>query len=221
MDVLFHPFWSLSVNVGIANITIFGSVMLICLIKGKEEIYKEQNVMFMMFYQYFDNVDIGIILTKQILNFILNIFLNLLRALTILHLTPDFILISFSISRISVIFRVLFMMSSSINIVLETKKYACLALFALQFLTLMFYLEIIELNFCGLNKNTRRNIENRGIDELIGKSLFRDSMDSLIEVSPDYLITTKNHDINISKENTASSNYKGNLIEMKENVNNN
>ena len=206
MDILYYPFWNLAVTIGLVNIIIFGIVILICLIKGKEEIYKEQNGMFMIFYQYFDNVDIGIIITKQILNFILSFFLNLLRVLTILHLTPDYILISFSISRI-------------INIVLETKKFECLALFVIQFITLMFYLEIIELNFCGLNKNTRRNIQNRGEDELNGKSNLRDSSASLIEFSPDYIITTKGQDINITTQNTISNNNKDYSIELTENVN--
>ena len=201
MDILYYPFWSLAVTIGLVNITIFGIVILICLIKGKEEIYKEQNGMFMIFYQYFDNVDIGIIITKQILNFILSFFLNLLRVLTILHLTPEHILISFSISRI-------------INIVLETKKFECLALFVIQFITLMFYLEIIELNFCGLNKNTRRNIQKRGEDELIGKTNLRDSTASLIEFSPDYIITTKGQDINITTQNTISNSYRDYSIEL-------
>ena len=60
--------------------------------------------------------------------------MNLLRTLMILYFTPDFILISFTISRI-------------LDIVIETEAYECLLLFILQFITLMFYLEIFELNF--------------------------------------------------------------------------
>ena len=37
----------------------------------------------------------------------------------------------------------------------------------IQFFFMMIYLEILELNFCGLNKNTKRNIHLRGeIDQL-------------------------------------------------------
>ena len=36
---------------------------------------------------------------------------------------------------------------------MERQVYACLSLFILQFITLMFYLELFELNFLGLNKN--------------------------------------------------------------------
>ena len=137
--------------------------------------------MFVSFYQYFEDVDTGIIITKHILYFIFTFFLNLLRGLTILNLNPDYILISFSISRI-------------INIVMETKEYICLILFPFQFISLMFYLEIFELNFCGLNKNTRRNIEERQIEETLKiGSIFeltdgRESFSSNIEIGDNYTI---------------------------------
>ena len=130
-------------------------MIILCLVKGKEESFKEKNSMFMSFYQYFEDVSLGTIITKHILNFILTCILNFLRVLTNLHLTPDYILISFSISRI-------------INIVIETKRYECLALFPFQFIFLMFYLEIFELTFCGLNKNTKTHIQKR-----VDKEMFR------------------------------------------------
>ena len=201
MDVLFHPFWSLAVTIGVANIIMFGVIIIICLIKGKEEINKEQNLLLMSFYLYFDKVDVRIIITKHILNFVFTFFLNLFRVLTILHLTPDYILISFAISRI-------------INIVIETKKYACLALFAIQFITLMFYLEIIELNFCGLSKNIRRNIHSRGQQELLSRCNTKDSSSSLIELTPDYLLSNESQDINNNNKNDNDNDE--NIIEMKE-----
>ena len=121
---------------------------------------------------------------KKILSFIniiLNFFLNLFRVLTILYFTPDYILISFTVSRI-------------LDIVIESKKYECLALFFLQFITLMFYLEIFEFNFWGLNKNTRRNIQEREKDEMLSQErISRTSSTSEIEVSPDYIVySTRN-----------------------------
>ena len=125
-----------------------------------------------------------------ILNFILNFFLNLLRTLMILYFTPDFILISFTFSRI-------------IDIIIETQQYICIVFFIVQFITLMFYLEIFELNFCGLNKNTRRNIQERGRKEMLlqegSDNLSREStLNEVIEISPDYIIHTNsiNHDEN-------------------------
>ena len=185
MDVLFHSFFGITFTIGIVNLIIFGIVIIICLITGKEESVKEEKFMFISFYQYFEDVDIGIIITKHMLYFILTFFLNFLRGLTILHLNPDYILISFSISRI-------------INIVMETKQYICLILFPFQFISLMFYLEIFELNFCSLNKNTRRNIEERQIEETLKISNInvnddRQSFASDIEIGNYYTISCDNN----------------------------
>ena len=186
MDVQFHPYWAVSLTLGIVNFIIFGSLIIACLHKGKEESFKEKNAMFMSFFAYFDSVSVGTIIVKHILNFILNFVLNLLRSLTILYFTPDYILISFTISRI-------------INIVVERKAYVCLVLFVLQFITLMFYLEIFELNLCGLNKNTKRNIAAREQKEMLLQedyenhpdTVSRSSTFSEIDISPGYFIYNK------------------------------
>ena len=176
MDVLFYPYWSIALIIGITNFFIFGTLLIACLAKGKENSFKEKNQMFIGFYKYFEEVNVGIIIVKHILNIILNFFLNLFRVLTILYFTPDYILISFTVSRI-------------LDIVIESKKYECLALFFLQFITLMFYLEIFEFNFWGLNKNTRRNIQEREKDEMLSQErISRASSTSEIEVSPDYIV---------------------------------
>ena len=181
MDVLFYPYWSLALIIGITNFFIFFTLLIACLAKGKENSFKEKNQMFIGFYKYFEEVNVGIIIVKHILNIILNFFLNLFRVLTILYFTPDYILISFTVSRI-------------LDIVIESKKYECLALFFLQFITLMFYLEIFEFNFWGLNKNTRRNIQEREKDEMLSQErISRTSSTSEIEVSPDYIVySTRN-----------------------------
>ena len=181
MDVLFYPYWSLALIIGITNFFIFSTLLIACLAKGKENSFKEKNQMFIGFYKYFEEVNVGIIIVKHILNIILNFFLNLFRVLTILYFTPDYILISFTVSRI-------------LDIVIESKKYECLALFFLQFITLMFYLEIFEFNFWGLNKNTRRNIQEREKDEMLSQErISRTSSTSEIEVSPDYIVySTRN-----------------------------
>ena len=78
MDVLFHSFWGISFTIGIVNLIILGTIIIICLIKGKEEFVKEQKYMFISFYQYFEEVNKGIIITKHLLYFILTFLLNLL-----------------------------------------------------------------------------------------------------------------------------------------------
>ena len=69
-------------------------------------------------------------------------------------------------------------------------------LFCYEFLFYLIFLEIIELNFCGLNKNIRKNIEKRAISDLKndvrGDSYFdlsedNDDNESINELLPDEL----------------------------------
>ena len=76
--------------------------------------------------------------------------------MNIYYFNPNFVLISFHLPKF-------------IQILIEEDpdKYYCLVFFGLQFISLMIYLEIIELNFCNLNKNTKRNIDYRSFSDLL------------------------------------------------------
>ena len=54
-----------------------------------------------------------------------------------------------------------------------------------QILSLLFYLEILEFNFCNLNYNTKRNIMLREEDEML---LRNDTNTSGIEIDNDVII---------------------------------
>ena len=64
--------------------------------------------------------------------------------------------------------------------------------FAFQILALLFYFEILEFNFCELNKNTAKNI--RMIEESERKS--RLSISSDIELDQQYYLSEKDFNIN-------------------------
>jgi hypothetical protein len=70
------------------------------------------------------------------------------------------------------------------------KKYYSLILFFFQFIGLLIYIEIIELNFCNLNKNTIHKIQLR---EEIDRKMTEDEneegvgSESLVEIG-DYII---------------------------------
>lgn len=100
-------------------------------------------------------------------------------------LTTNHMLISYEISKLSNIL---------LNSTHEYKWYTLIP-FVFQFISLMFFLEVFELNFCDLNKNTRKNIqirENKDMD-------MRDSINSnnYTEIKG-YLIENDN-DINDEK----------------------
>ena len=76
----------------------------------------------------------------------------------------------------------------------------------------MIYLEIIELNFCDLNKNTKRKINLRGIDDLSGDT-GSDSNSALgirnIDIDQNYYIESLENDprensIEMSRSETTS-----------------
>ena len=72
----------------------------------------------------------------------------------------------------------------------------------------MIYLEIIELNFCNLNNNTRRNISLRGLLDISGEN-GRDS--TVIDINKDYFIekleneSQKEDNIEMIRQNTTDS----------------
>ena len=93
-------------------------------------------------------------------------------------------------------------------------KYFSLLLFVFQFLGLLVFLEIIELNFCGLNKNTKKNIEIREIQE--NKYMGENDKDSdvginhnknQIEYSPGYFIEAEMIDVSSEEKNNYNSDY--------------
>ena len=65
-----------------------------------------------------------------------------------------------------------------------------LILFVFQIFCLLIYLEIIELNFLGLNMNTRRNIKERGLTEhFLGDNKDADNdtdIQGIIDINPEY-----------------------------------
>ena len=76
----------------------------------------------------------------------------------------------------------------------------------------MVHLEIIELNFCNLNKYTKKNIDLRGIDDrLIERSDSMSERDS-IDINKDYCIDELKNDYKASemKEKEGNDEIEGN-----------
>ena len=128
------------------------------------------------FYLYYQ-LNGWIIFGKIILVVVIHIILCPLTILTIYYYSPNFILIIFQISTI-------------VYSLIQNPKVSayCIPLYLVQFLALMIHLEILELNFCDLNKYTKRNIELRGLLDSFGEG--RDSTAGLekIDINKDYFI---------------------------------
>ena len=97
--------------------------------------------------------------------------MELFYLLTLESLSPNHMIISYAISKMANI-----LANSQSN-----KKWHSLILFAILFIILLFFLEIFEFNFCNLNKNTKRNIEERSLASMD----MRESISSVNELEID------------------------------------
>lgn len=140
-----YYYWKIMSSFGFTSIIINSIILLYIILTPKKEAPNFVN----NFLEYFDKVSVGIIVSKFFINLILQFIHSIFEILTILYLSPEFILIAQISSKIFFI-----LLNGNDN------KYICIIFFILQFLSLMIYLEILELNFCNLNKDTKRSIRS-------------------------------------------------------------
>jgi len=101
---------------------------------------KSRRSFIVSFYLYFQEVETGYIIGKIIIVLFLNIILCPLSILIVFYFSPAFILIIFQLSAIID------------NLTQKPKESLyCIPLYICQFIALLIHLEILELNFCGLN----------------------------------------------------------------------
>ena len=128
------------------------------------------------FLESFD--DLQFLIPRFFIVMIFQFIYFLLRILTLVYYTPTHLLICLSLSKF-----IVSLIDKGSNL-----KYISIIPFLFQFFSLMVYLEIIELNFCGLNKNTKRNIALREEQDMLLGINNRNTIDEDIETSPGYYI---------------------------------
>ena len=175
MEKLFYPYWTISFTAGI-GLALFATAILIYVLVLKEKanpfIVDPQR-----FYSYFNGNDIGLKVGKIILLYILSVVNTILNILNIYYFSPNYILISFQFSKFVDV-----LINES-----DAKKYFTIIFFVIQLFFLMIYLEILELNFCNLNQNTKKSIDFRSTIEASGEN-GRDSSIGLgvVDINADY-----------------------------------
>ena len=181
MEVLYYPYWNIAFIPGVFMFVLASVLLILALVAPDKENTEMDFVI--IFYKYFRENDAGIIIGKVIIVFILHVIMCPLSILILYYFSPNFILIIFQLSSIT---------KSLIDNPKE--KLYCIIFFIFQIIALMIHLEILELNFCGLNKYTKRNIEERGDDDVTFEG--RDSSVSLnvFDLNKDYYLdnTEKN-----------------------------
>ena len=153
-------------------------------ISSASQLEEVQNNPYIMIVSYFKTVKPHIIIFKFLITYVLYFFFNLCFILSLFYYSPNHLFISTFVSKITAIL---------LNPIYNNKLIVFI-LFILSFFCLLIYLEIIELNFYGLNKNVKRNIGKRANDEVIlSKSLETEMIDiSMDEYEPGYY-TKKNY----------------------------
>ena len=175
MEVLFYQYWNIAFIPGIFLFCLACVLLILCFVAPDKENTEMDFVI--IFYKYFRENDAGIIIGKVIIVFILHVIMCPLSILVIYYFSPNFILIIFQLSSIT---------KSLMNN--SKEKLYCIIFFIFQIIALMIHLEILELNFCGLNKYTKRNIEERSDEDVAFEG--RDSTVSLnvLELNKDYYL---------------------------------
>ena len=168
MEKLYYPYWNIAF---VPGLILFPITLVLFIIQLK--FYNDQNL-----EDYLTNF----IIFKIVLPLIFNVIMTPLTILIVYYFPPDYILI---ITLLESIFRTI-----KVCIKREVFNALFILLHIIQILAMLIYLEIFELNFCGLNKNTRRNIDLRGeIDQSVddGETISEDNntdtgIDSSLEV---------------------------------------
>lgn len=188
MDVFYYSYYKIAFALGLSTFILY--TLAVPMFMLDEEQKKS-------FLDSFNNI--GLLISRFIISIILQFFFALLILLTLAYFSPSHMLICICISKL-----IVSLIGNQSKI-----KYFSIIPFAFQFFCLMVYLEILELNFCGLNINTRRNIEERGEDEMISRSsLSRSStLTDGIEYNKGYFIDV---------EDKNYKNVENNLEENKE-----
>ena len=149
MDVYYYSYYKIAFALGLSMFIMYTLAIPMFILDEDQK---------KAFLDSFNNV--GLLISRFIISIILQFFFALLILLTLAYFTPSHMIICICVSKL-----IVSLIGNQSQI-----KYFSIIPFAFQFFCLMVYLEILELNFCGLNINTRRNIEERGEDEMISRS---------------------------------------------------
>ena len=183
MEKKFVHYWNIGLTLGL-TLTTFATFLLFVVLIDKDK-SDSDTAMIYSFYRSFQEGNIGLIILKQFTIILLNFFLSTFTFLTSFYFEPSFVLISYEFSKFYQVLKD------------HPEKAYVVVFFILQFFCLMIVLEIIELDCCGLNKNTKRNIIKRGVNDFLGEN-GRDS--DIIDINKDYYMD--NNGKNEKKEET-------------------
>ena len=133
------------------------------------------------FSDYFKEVDYKKVIIHIVYLTSFRFILNTLKILTIYYLSQNHIYTAYILIKVFDL-----LLKKSINY-----QYVSIILFVLEFISLLIFLEIIELNFLNLNENTIRNIEKREMEDV--NKLLNDDFSEYTENINHILFNTESY----------------------------
>ena len=177
MDVLYYSPYTIVCSIGVLFLATCFCVLILIFIFGSM-MYDGKKYKLPNFSDYFSENDYKDVLVHFFYKTSCRFFLNILKILTIFYFTQNHIYTTYIFIKL---FDLLLKKENNL-------KYISILFFIFQFLGLLVYLEIVELNFCNLNENTKKNIREREMIEKNNLESNEDGRDSLIEISPGYIL---------------------------------
>ena len=162
MDKLYYQYTEVIISYGISGLISKLSVMIgLGIYEYKTNIDGSYGNIINSLNQYFKNTNVATIIFFQFIFFLLNFFFKgLLMILIIYYLRPNHMIVNDQLNLFESIIIYENIENKEKNIK-QTDKYYTVIPFVFQILSSLFYFEILELNFCDLNKNTVKNIQAR------------------------------------------------------------
>ena len=183
METKYHYYWNILFFLGITNLIINSSAFFVLFSIKKST----NNPDILKNIDYYSKENIGEIIIRFLIEFIFyGIIYNILEMETLSKLTLNHIFACYEISKIP---------GKFIGIE-DVFGWFSIIPALLQVIILLFYLEIFEYNFCDLNINTKRNIQERERADILNCTKDDNDKDKLIEMIPGYYID--GNDININ-----------------------
>ena len=196
-----YNYWTMIFIFGVIILTINIFYLIISLIIEKSS---DNQLFTINFGFYFKEINAGYIIIQFIFAAIFSGF--------ILYSSMILILYYLSINHLMLNFILYKTWSVLITYTYDNKWFSLIPIF-FQILSLLFYLEILEYNFCKLNKNTKKNILFREKNEMLVRESIGSSNNNIIDIGQGYHIHNEKDDNQDNKEIIELSEKIGNDIE--------
>ena len=159
MNNLYYHYWTISFSQGLFLILLNTLMIIGAYIFGDKN---NKNNFYYSYFQFLKIAEFKYSFPRFISWVIIYGLSQLFHLLSLDSLTLNHMMISYELSKVANI----------LDLSKSDKKWYSIILFILQFIILLFFLEIFEFNFSNINKNTKRSIEERSLTTMdMGESI--------------------------------------------------